>query len=226
MDSSAVQDGYQLYHHSFVFTKSGDWAVVQQGMNNTNKYARRYHWLGSGVTSFVVEPHQAICCDTRGSALNMVAVASEGARQSTAILSQEKPDIIVEEIKKIQRLHMPSRHHIDTRDINPDRLYKIFTKTYEHAPENFESLLGIEGVGPKTIRALALISEIVYGKSPSFHDPARYSFAHGGKDGYPYPVDKDVYERTIGILKHALRQAKVGNSEKVDALKRLSSFIS
>lgn len=156
----------------------------------------------------------------------MVAVTSEEARQSTAVLSQVKPDIIVEEIKKMQRLHLPSRHHIDTRDINPDRLYKIFTKTYEHAPKNFESLLGIEGVGPKTIRALALISEIVYGKSPSFHDPVRYSFAHGGKDGHPYPVDREVYDRTIEIFRNALRQAKVGNNEKVDALKRLNRFMS
>ncbi|HQU31821.1 MAG TPA: DUF763 domain-containing protein [Candidatus Brocadia sapporoensis] len=226
VDSSAVQDGYQLYHHSFIFTKSGDWAVVQQGMNNANKYARRYHWLGSRVTSFVVEPHQAICCDSQGDTLNMVAVTNEEARQSTAVLSQVKPNIIVEEIKKIQRLHLPPRHHVDIRDIHPDRLYKIFTKTYEHAPKNFESLLGIEGVGPKTIRTLALILEIVYGKSPSFHDPVRYSFAHGGKDGYPYPVDKDVYDRTIGILKHALKQAKARNSGKMDDLKRLNSFMS
>ncbi|MCC7213046.1 MAG: DUF763 domain-containing protein [Candidatus Brocadia sp.] len=225
VDSSAVQDGYQLYHHSFIFTKSGDWAVVQQGMNDTNKYARRYHWLGSRVTNFVVEPHQAICCDSRGNTLNMVAVASEEARQSAVTLSQIKPDTLVSEIKKIQNLHLPSRHHVDIRDIHPDRLYKIFVKTYEQSPENFESLLGIEGVGPKTIRALTLISEIVYGKSPSFHDPVRYSFAHGGKDGHPYPVDKEVYDRIIEILKNALRQAKVGNSEKVEAIKRLNSFI-
>lgn len=225
VDSSAVQDGYQLYHHSFIFTKSGDWAVVQQGMNDANKYARRYHWLGSRVTNFVVEPHQAICCDSQGNTLNMVAAASEEARQSVVILSQLKPDTLVGEIKKIQNLHLPSRHHVDIRDIHPDRLYKIFIKTYEQVPGNFESLLGIEGVGPKTIRALALISEVVYGKSPSFHDPVRYSFAHGGKDGHPYPVDKEVYDRTIEILKNALRQAKVGNSEKVDAIKRLNGFI-
>lgn len=225
VDSSAVQDGYQLYHHAFIFTKSGDWAVVQQGMNDANKYARRYHWLGSRVANFVIEPHQAICCDSSGNTLNMVAVASEEARQSAVILSQIKPDVLVGEIKKMQTLQLPLRHHVDVHDIHPDRLYKIFIKTYENTPKNFESLLGIEGVGPKTIRALALISEIVYGKSPSFQDPARYSFAHGGKDGHPYPVDKEVYDRTIQILKNALRQAKVGNSEKVEAIKRLNSFM-
>ncbi|MBI2471343.1 MAG: DUF763 domain-containing protein [Planctomycetes bacterium] len=254
VDSSAVQDGYQLYHHSFIFTKSGDWAVVQQGMNDANKYARRYHWLGSKVTNFVVEPHQAICCDSRGNALNMTAVESEEARQTTVMLSQVKPDTLVGEIKKMQNsmsrnfkpsgagtihpvqhdgvchaersetshLYLPSHHHVDIHDIHPDRLYKIFTKTYESVPENFESLLGIEGVGPKTIRALALISELVYGKAPSFNDPVRYSFAHGGKDGHPYPVDKDTYDRSIEILRKAIKQSKVGNSEKMDAFKRLN----
>lgn len=212
VDSSAVQDGYQLYHHSFIFTKSGDWAVVQQGMNDANKYARRYHWLGSKVTNFVVEPHEAICCDSKGDTVNMVAGESEEARKMTVVLSQVKPDTLVSEIKKIQNLHLPSRHYVDIHDIHPDRLYKIFTKTYEAVPEDFESLLGIEGVGPKTIRALALISEVVYGKVPSFNDPVRYSFAQGGKDGHPYPVDREVYDRSIELLRNALKQSKVRNS--------------
>ena len=122
----------------------------------------------------------------------MVAVESEEARKTTVMLSQVKPDTLVGEIKKMQTLHLPSRHHVDVHDIHPDRLYKIFTKIYESVPKDFEGLLGIEGVGPKTIRALALISELVYGKSPSFNDPVRYSFAHGGKDGHPYPVDKET----------------------------------
>ena len=194
-------------------------------MNDANKYARRYHWLGSKVANFVVEPHQAICCDSKGNALNMVAVESEEARQTTVMLSQVKPDTLVGEIKKMQTLHLPSHHHVDVHDIHPDRLYKIFTKTYESVPKDFEGLLGIEGVGPKTIRALALISELVYGKSPSFNDPVRYSFAHGGKDGHPYPVDKENYDSSIEILRKALKQAKVGNSEKMDAIKRLNYLV-
>ena len=225
VDNSAVQDGYQLYHHSFIFTKSGDWAVVQQGMNDTNKYARRYHWLGSKVTNFVVEPHQAICCDSKGNTLNMVATDSEDARQTTVTLSRLKPDTLLGEIKKIQTLSLPSHHHINVKDIHPDRLYKIFTKTYESVPKDFEGLLGIEGVGSKTVRALALISELIYGKAPSFNDPVRYSFAHGGKDGHPYLVNKDVCDKSIEILRKALKQAKVGNSEKMDAIKRLNYFV-
>lgn len=222
VDNSAVQDGYQLYHHSFVFTKSGDWAVIQQGMNDTNKYARRYHWLGSKVTNFVIEPHQAICCDSKGNTLNMIATESEEARQTAVMLSQTKPDTLIREIEKMQSLHLPAHHHVDVHDIHPGRLYKIFIKTYENIPKDFESLLGIEGVGPKTIRALALISEIVYGKAPSFNDPVRYSFAHGGKDGHPYPVNKEVYDQSIETLRNALKQAKIGNSEKIDAFKRLN----
>ena len=152
----------------------------------------------------------------------MVAVESEEARQTTVMLSQVKPDALVGEIKKMQALHLPPHHHVNVHDIHPDRLYKIFTKTYESVPMDFETLLGIEGVGPKTIRALALISELVYGKAPSFNDPVRYSFAHGGKDGHPYPVNKEVYDRSIEILRKALKQAKVGNSEKIEAIKRLN----
>ncbi len=150
---------------------------------------------------------------------------SEESRQTTVMLSQVMPDTLVGVIKKIQNLCLPSsHHHVDVHDIHPDRLYKIFTKTYESAPENFEFLLGIEGVGPKTIRSLVLVSELVYGKSHSFTDPVRYSFAHGGKDGHPYPVDKDVYGGSIEILRHALKQSKIGNGEKMDAIKRLGYF--
>ena len=155
----------------------------------------------------------------------MVATDSEDARQTTVTLSRLKPDTLLGEIKKIQTLSLPSHHHINVKDIHPDRLYKIFVKTYEQVPQNFENLLGIEGVGPKTIRALALISELIYGKAPSFNDPVRYSFAHGGKDGHPYLVNKDVYDKSIEILRKALKQAKVGNSEKMDAIKRLNYLV-
>jgi hypothetical protein len=155
----------------------------------------------------------------------MVAVESEEARQATVMLSQEKPDTLVSKIKKMQNLDLPPRHQIDVHDIHPDRLYKIFTKTYENVLKDFESLLGIEGVGPKTIRALAFISEIIYSKTPSFDDPVRYSFAHGGKNGHPYPVNREVYDRSIEVLRNALEQTKVGNNEKIDAIKRLSYFL-
>jgi hypothetical protein len=229
VDNTAVQDGYQIYHHSFIFTKSGIWTVVQQGMNETNRYARRYHWLSETLNdveqhSFVNEPHNAVCCDTRGETLNLVALESEPARKTTTQIAQENPEKLILELKSIQRLDLPARHPVTPADINPDRLANIFLKTYEQQPQNFEQLLGIEGVGPKTIRALSLISELVYGVVPSFRDPVRYSFAHGGKDGYPYPVDRKNYDKSIAILHQAIKQAKLGNREKMDAFKRLHSF--
>lgn len=222
VDSAALQDGYQIYHHCFIFTTKGSWNVVQQGMNETNRYARRYHWLSDDLKSFVCEPHSAICCDQRGVTLNMVAEESDPARSVTTELSKEKPEKLISEIKRLQNLHLPHRHEVLVQDLNPERLKRILLKTYERQPQNFEQLLGMEGVGPKTIRSLSLISELIYGVKPSFRDPARYSFAHGGKDGYPYPVDRENYDRSIEILRKAISTAKIGNREKLDALKRLT----
>jgi hypothetical protein len=224
VDSSALQDGYQLYHHLFVFTVKGEWCVIQQGMNTATRYARRYHWLSEGVTDFVCEPHAAICCDARGQALNMVAEESEAARDGVAALAREEPDKVIAEADKIALLELPQRHHITPGDLSSRHLHKVLLKTYEQAPQTFEHVLGIAGVGPKTIRALSLMAELIYDQAPSFRDPARFSFAHGGKDGHPYPVDCSTYDQTIDILKKGLWQAKVGQSEKLKAMKRLNSF--
>lgn len=199
VDNTAVQDGYQLYHHVFVFTKDGEWSVVQQGMNGPAKSARRYHWFSDNVRDFVVEPHSAVCSDKKGPSLNMVARESADARLISTSLSKEKPVKVVSEINKIDRLEMTRRHNISSIDICPKRLYRTLLKTYERQPEDFETLLGMQGIGPKTMRALALISEIVHGTPPSYRDPARFGFAHGGKDGTPYPVDRRTYDKTIDI---------------------------
>jgi hypothetical protein len=222
VDNTGLQDGYQLYHHVFFFTKSGSWGVIQQGMNEKNRYARRYHWLSRDVNDFVCEPHSAICCDTHGKPLNMVALESNEARSISTSLSKENPESIEKELSKLQNLKLPSYHQVLLRDINPKNIKRILLKSYETQPQNFEELLATCGIGPKTIRALALISELVYGAKVSFRDPVRYSFAHGGKDGHPYPVDREVYDRSISILRNALNAAKVGYSEKVKAFKRLS----
>jgi len=223
VDSSAVQDGYQLYHHSFLFTASGSWTVIQQGMNEANRYARRYHWLGESVNSFVNEPHSAILFEARGQALNLVASESDPARSTIAgIATSEKPEKIVAELKRIKTLDLPSHHYLSTHDLHPDSLSRILLSTYERQPQDFEELLGLKGVGAKTIRALSLISELVYGVAPSYRDPARYSFAHGGKDGIPYPVDRKTYDQSIELLSKAIRKTKLGIREKTEALNRLS----
>jgi len=226
VDNNAVQDGYQLYHHVFCFTSDGSWAVVQQGMNEENLYARRYHWLGEKVNDFVCEPHSAICTEKSANTLNLIALESAGARDTIAgITREEKPDNITRQLKKLQSLELPHRHEIVLRDIHPDRLYKIFVSTYERQPEDFEKLLGMEGVGAKTLRALSLISELVYGVPASLRDPARFSFAHGGKDGIPYPVDRKTYDKSIEILHNALERAKVDDKEKMAAVRRLKLWI-
>jgi len=224
VDNTAVQDGYQLYHHVFIFTNKGDWSVIQQGMNVTQKTARRYHWLGNSLTNFVVEPHTAVCCDKRHKTLNMVAIESSDVRGICTKLSQEHPEKIIREYQKILKLELTERHKITEADINPKRLYQTLTKTYNQKPKDFEGLLGIDGVGPKTIRALSLLSELIYGTPPSYRDPARFSFAHGGKDGTPFPVDKKTYDRTIDILKKAIQSAKIGNRAKIDAIRRLAKY--
>jgi uncharacterized protein len=237
VDSAAVQDGYQLYHHAFFFTPSGGWCVVQQGMNDDNGMARRYHWLSSRVASYVNEPHAAICAETTSPTLNLVAEESEPVRVRSAELSREKPAIALDALKSLPSggrparsgeqlplLTMPRRHAVTAADVNPARLERILLKTYERAPQDFETLLGMEGVGARTLRALALVSEIIYGTPASTRDPARFSFAHGGKDGTPFPVDRETYDRTVEILRSAVNRAGVDRSERVNALKRLARF--
>ena len=239
VDNNALQDSYQLYHHNLFFTKRGDWSVVQQGMNINNRLARRYHWYSERLkdqTSFVNEPHTAICCNQRGrEVLNLVAQNSAQNRQISTEVSHEKPEKLVKIVKKLQEcsnvsihhengLFLPKRHLISTKDLNPKALQRTFLKTYERKARDFEQLLGTAGVGPKTIRALSLISELIYGAKPSYHDPARYSFAHGGKDGTPYPVDRRTYDSSILLLHDAIKKAKIGKREKIEAIKRLRLF--
>jgi hypothetical protein len=226
VDSAAVQDGYQIYHHSFFFTPTGDWAVVQQGMQEADRSARRYHWLSTQVSDFVCEPHTAICSEGRGeSVLNLVAAESESARSAAAEIAREEPERVKREVADILRLELPTRHHVDIEsDVRPRNLGKVLLATYEAQPADFEALLSLRGVGAKTIRALALIAELAHGRPPSFRDPARFSFAHGGKDGYPYPVDRENYDRSIAWLRDAVGRARMGNSDRLHALRRLADW--
>jgi hypothetical protein len=219
VDNVCVQDGYNLYHHMFIFTRQSEWCVIQQGMNPDNHLARRYHWLSSRVNSYVCEPHTAICSNRKAPCLNMVAHKSEGSRSIITDITKEHPDKTIKESTKILRL--PTRHPVLRADIDAKYFHKILLKTYERAPSNFETLIAIQGVGPKTVRALALIGELLYGKTPSFQDPARYSFAHGGKDGFPYPVNRKTYNESIAFLESAIKKAKIGKNDRFKALKHL-----
>lgn len=224
VDSCALQDGYQLYHHVFFASKDGNWAVVQQGMNLPTRWARRYHWLSSNITDFVVEPHKAIVCDHKTKPLNLVAQASADTRIVAVKLAQEKPKKVVKELTRIKELTLPMHHPIYAWDIDVKRIERILLTTYENPPSDFAGLLITPRVGPKTIRALALIAEITYGAVPSFQDPVSYSFAHGGKDGYPYLVNQKEYDTSIAILEKAVKMAKLGRTEQLAALHRLTNW--
>jgi uncharacterized protein len=225
VDSAAVQDGYQLYHHVFFFTSAGEWCVVQQGMSDATRTARRYHWLSEHVASFVDEPHEAVCCDERGETLNLVAHENDPVRHASVLMAAQTPSVTLRTMARIPALRMPARHELlPELDVATTHLEKILLKTYERAPENFETLLGIEGVGPKTLRALALASELVHGTAASMRDPARFAFAHGGKDGTPFPVDRITYDTTIEILHRAINRASIDRTEKVGAFRRLARF--
>jgi len=224
VDNSAVQDGYQLYHHTFFFTAESQWCVVQQGMSDETSMARRYHWLSDNVRSYVNEPHAAICAEASSPTLNLVAAQSGDVRAAATTLAAEKPDVTLRAMSGVARLDMPRRHEVTAADIDPKYLRKILLRTYEQAPKDFEALLTIPGVGAKTLRALSLTAELVYGVRASREDPARFSFAHGGKDGTPFPVDRATYDKTIEVLRDALNRASVDRSEKVAAFRRLARF--
>ena len=279
VDSAAVQDGYQLYHHAFFFTAAGEWCVVQQGMNDETRSARRYHWLSQSLDSFVNEPHAAICSDDRVATLNLVAGEHAALRDASVALAADRPERVLEVVERAAAgglarrrstrplplfddisdqerrtgatssplraatrtsgragretavgaavaptLDMPSRHALLLRDIDPRHLRSVLLSTYGQAPRDFETLLGLPGVGGRTLRALALVSEVIYGTPASTRDPARFAFAHGGKDGTPFPVDRETYDRTIDVLHQAMARVDVDRSERLDALKRLGRF--
>ncbi|MGH7767686.1 MAG: DUF763 domain-containing protein [Candidatus Binatia bacterium] len=220
IDNNAVQDGFQLYHHNFFFTFDGAWAVVQQGMSE--RFARRYHWHSEEVRSLTVEPHAAICSSVRRDhVLNLVSSDSVAAQQVMTDLSRESPEKITRELTTMKTLSLPRHHEVALSDLRPESIERILLKTYDAQAQNFEKLLGLAGIGAKTLRALALISEITYGTSASWEDPAKFSFAHGGKDGHPYSVDRKVYDRSVEILRKLLARVRIERREKENALKRL-----
>lgn len=226
VDNTALQDGYQLYHHSFFFIKNGRWTVVQQGMNLYTGWARRYHWLSSTIKDIVCEPHTAIVCDNRSRVFNLIATESKAAREASTLLACKQPRIVIREMDKIRELNLPEEHFLFFNNVKAKNLHKVLLSTYARQPHNFEALLGINGVGPKTIRALALLSELIYDAKVSRDDPVTYSFAHGGKDGHPFFVNRHIYDKSIEILHSAIREAKLGFTEKKEAFKRLHSYLS
>jgi len=218
IDNNAVADGFQLYLHSFLITNSGQWCVVQQGMNAGNRSARRYHWHSATVRDFVSDPHTAIVGKPQGEILNLVDARSGKAQQALLTIAKEPIDTTLNEARK---LSMPAHHDVRAKDVDLKRLGAVLAVAHVQELRNFASFLLVEGLGPRTLQSLALIAEVVHGAPSRFSDPARFSFAHGGKDGHPFPVPLKTYDESLAVLRRSLEAARLGHTEKVEGFKRL-----
>lgn len=221
VDNTAIQDGFQLYTHNFILSDTGKWAVVQQGMSDRSKTARRYHWLSDSLTSFVNDPHTSIYGQNTGYILNMADSQAETSRNGVMQIAGENPERMISEINK---LVLPSHHDVRAENVDLKRLGAVLWLAQEKQPADFEDLLLLKGLGPRTLQSLALVSEVIHGTPSRFKDPARFSFAHGGKDGHPFPVPTKVYDETIGTLQNAVYRAKLGKTEENAAIKHLTNI--
>jgi uncharacterized protein len=219
VDNTAIQDGFQLYTHNFIVSTTGLWTVVQQGMRSGDKTARRYHWHSDNLKSFVEEPHTGIAGVNQGQILNLTAYDATATRNSILNITHEDPEYLLKHFQ--QELIMPMHHDVQSKDVNLKRLGTILWLAHDKQPKDFEELLLLQGVGPRTVQSLTLVSEVIHGTPSRFNDPARFSFAHGGKDGHPFPVPIKVYDETIKTLQTAVQRAKLGNNDKAQAIKKL-----
>ena len=218
IDNNAIQDGFDLYQQHFILSDEGEWTAISQGMNTSKRRARRYHWHSPSVRSFVDDPHKGIVGDKGGKILNLADRRADFARKNIVSLTKENPKEVMNTLKSIS---LPNHHDVRESDVNMTRLGSVLYMAYEKGVDNFEDLLMLKGVGQRTIKSLALVSEVVHGDSSRFDDPARFAFAVGGKDGRPHPVDKESYDETIEILGDAVEKSKLGYNDKSKALKRL-----
>ena len=244
VDSALIQDGFSIYAHNLMFTESGLWNVIQQGMNVNIQKARRYHWLSEKVHDFCETPHSGIASDYRSNPLNLTAIESRENKDIAADLVKEEPQTFLNDFLKlagksdglITQRRLPGFggcemelnnvefhwHPVVTEKFNVKRLKKTIEKAHFFQPKDFAALVRTEGVGPKTIRALSLVSEIIYGAKPSYNDPARYTFSVGGKDGTPFPVDRETYDKTIDIIEKGIRNSKISQRDRIEAQRRLA----
>jgi hypothetical protein len=222
IDNNAVADGFQIYLHSFVLTADGKWAIVQQGMNEASRLARRYHWHSATVREFTADPHTAIVGQHAGTIMNLVDRQARPAQDALLTIARDDPSRTLAEVR---RLRMPAHHDVRREDVNEKRLGAVLALAHERDLRDFASFLLLEQLGPRTLQSLALVAEVVHGTPTRFGDPARFAFAHGGKDGHPFPVPLNVYDESIAVLRRSLDAAKLGRSDKLDGMTRLDAFV-
>lgn len=221
IDSTAIQDGFQVYMHYFVVSDEANWSIIQQGMQTETSKARRYHWNSDSIQSFVEEPHTAICGEFQGEILNLVDKQSIPTQSAILNIAKENPEKMLAEIK---HLILPNYCDLKAKDVDLKRLGSILWLAQETETQNFEDLLLLKGLGPRTLQSLALVSEVIHGTSSRFSDPARFAFAHGGKGGRPFPVPTKIYDQTIETLRNSVEKAKIGESDKLNAIKKLTEL--
>jgi hypothetical protein len=222
VDNNAIADGFQIYLHTFVLTQAGEWAVVQQGLNEQQRTARRYHWHSASVRDFTSAPHTGIVGESAGVIRNLVDRDAGPAQRAMLEITRESPEKI---IRDVRALTMPRHHDVRAEDVDLKRLGAVLAVAYERDLRDFATLLLVEKLGPRTLQSLALVAEVVHGTPTRFTDPARFSFAHGGKDGHPFPVPLKTYDETIAVLRRSLDRAKVDRSEKAGGMNRLDRFV-
>jgi hypothetical protein len=221
IDNNAIADGFQIYLHSFVVSAAGDWTVVQQGLNDKAGLARRYHWHSASVRDFTSEPHTAIVGQNQGAIVNLVDSHAKPAQQAMLTLTQQNPETTLREARAMM---VPRHHDVRAENVDLKRLGAVLAVAYESELHDFASLLLLQNLGPRTLQTMALIAEVVHGAPSRFSDPARFSFALGGKDRHPFPVPLKTYDESIQVLRNALDRAKLGDSDKIDGLQRLDKF--
>lgn len=223
VDNNAIADGFQIYLHTFILTAAGDWAVVQQGLNDSTGLARRYHWHSASVRDFTSEPHAAIVGRHEGVIMNLVDAQARPAQEALLSVAHQDPERTIAEVERIYTA--PRHHDVRVENVDLKRLGAVLAVAYETELRDFASLLLLEKLGPRTLQSLALVAEVVHGTPTRFSDPARFSFAHGGKDGHPFPVPLKMYDESIGVLRRSLDVARLGDTEKLEGMKRLDRFV-
>jgi hypothetical protein len=222
IDNNAIADGFQIYLHNFVLAESGEWAVVQQGLNDQTGMARRYHWHSPAVRNFVAEPHTGIVGENQGTIMNLVDTKAKPAQSALLEIAHERPE---KTLQAARHLKLPAHHDVREKDLDLKRLGAVLAVAYEKDLHDFAELLLLENLGPRTLQSLALVAEVVHGAPSRFSDPARFSFAHGGKDRHPFPVPLKTYDESLNVLRTALDASKVGDKEKLEGFRRLNRFV-
>jgi hypothetical protein len=232
VDNNAIADGFQIYLHGFFVTKDGEWSIVQQGMNEQSRLARRYHWHSVSVRDFTCEPHTAIvgppsptgfgAPGSPGVVQNLVDARAGPAQDALLTIANDHPQRTLSDVMKMR---LPSHHDVRAKDVDLKRLGAVLAVSHERRLRDFASLLLVENLGPRTLQSLALIAEVIHGTPTRFTDPARFSFAHGGKDGHPFPVPLETYDESVSVLRRSLAAARLGDTDKVDGMKRLDTFV-